>query len=92
MDHKDQRFAEEVLRRALAHAKSLVDEGRRGNFSSTVLPESEIRAATNRNTRLEQSVIDSYVAYFVSMGGSVCLSPQRRCHLTRGRRLQNQMA
>jgi hypothetical protein len=67
MDAKDQRFAEEVLRRALAHAKSIFDDGLRGSLSSTVLFESEIRAATKRAARLEQSVIDSYVSYFQSM-------------------------
>ena len=67
MDHKDQRFAEEVLRRTLAKAKSLFDTSH-GSLSSTVLTEAEICAATGRATRLPDAAVASYVTYFRSMG------------------------
>jgi hypothetical protein len=68
MDPLDQRFAEEVLRRALAKAKSSFDDsGMCCGLSSTTLFESEILAVTGRTTRLSNGVVDSYISYFRSM-------------------------
>lgn len=67
MEINDQRFAKEVLRRTLARAKALLDMNRGTGLSSTLLSPLEIMAVTNRATRLDRTVIDSYVDYFTSM-------------------------